>query len=107
MPKKSTGATKRRPAAKTKTTTKTKKRTTTRKKAAAPKMEAAPQRPRGGPLRVKQVRSGIGHAETYRRTLRALGLKHHQDEAVVPDNASVRGMLHKVRHLVRVGREEA
>jgi large subunit ribosomal protein L30 len=55
---------------------------------------------------VKQVRSGIGHAETYRRTLRALGLRHHQDEIAVPDTPSVRGMLRKVRHLIQV-REEA
>lgn len=57
-------------------------------------------------LRVKQVRSGIGHAATYRRTLRALGLRHHQHEIAVHDTPSVRGMLHKVRHLVQV-REEA
>jgi ribosomal protein L30 len=60
-----------------------------------------------GRLRVRQVRSGIGHAETYRRTLRALGLKHHQDETTVADNPSARGMLDKVRHLVRVTPEEA
>jgi large subunit ribosomal protein L30 len=56
-------------------------------------------------LRVKQVKSGIGHAETYRRTLRALGLRHHQHEIAVADNPSVRGMLFKVRHLVRVSEE--
>jgi large subunit ribosomal protein L30 len=56
---------------------------------------------------VKQVRSGIGHAETYRRTLRALGIRHHQQEIVVGDTPTVRGMLHKVRHLVRVTPEEA
>ena len=55
-----------------------------------------------GSLRVKQVRSGIGHARTFRRTLEALGLKHYQDEIVVVDNPSTRGMLHKVRHLVQV-----
>jgi large subunit ribosomal protein L30 len=60
-----------------------------------------------GKVRVRQIRSGIGHAETYRRTLRALGLKHHQDEVVLPDNASVRGMVFKVRHLIRVTSEEA
>jgi large subunit ribosomal protein L30 len=54
---------------------------------------------------VKQVKSGIGHAETYRRTLRALGLRHHQHEIIVNDTPSVRGMLHKVRHLVRVMEE--
>lgn len=56
----------------------------------------------GGSLRVKQVRSGIGHAQTYRRTLEALGLKHYQDEVVVADNPTMRGMLHKVQHLVKV-----
>jgi len=58
-------------------------------------------------LSVKQVRSGIGHAETYRRTLAALGLRHHQAVVVVPDNPSVRGMLTKVRHLVAVKTVEA
>jgi len=67
-----------------------------------------PKTAAGGPgLKIKQVRSGIGHAETYRRTLRALGLKHHQDEVVVPDNPSTRGMVFKVRHLVRVAPVEA
>jgi large subunit ribosomal protein L30 len=56
---------------------------------------------------VKQVKSGIGHAETYRLTLRALGLKHHQDEIVVSDNPSIRGMLTKVHHLVSVRPQEA
>jgi len=59
----------------------------------------------GQKLRVKQVKSGIGHADTYRRTLRAIGLRHHQHEIVVNDTPSVRGMLHKVRHLVRVMEE--
>jgi large subunit ribosomal protein L30 len=58
-------------------------------------------------LRVKQVRSGIGHAETYRRTLVALGLRHHQHEITVSDTHSTRGMLRKVWHLVAVRPEEA
>lgn len=56
----------------------------------------------GSKLKVTQVRSGIGHAARFKRTLRALGLKHHQDSVVVPDNPSVRGMLKKVEHLVTV-----
>jgi large subunit ribosomal protein L30 len=78
--------------------TKAKKRTTERTRTAAGG---------SGKVRVRQVRSGIGHAETYRRTLRALGLKHHQDEVVLPDNASVRGMVFKIRHLIEVTSEEA
>jgi len=53
-------------------------------------------------LTVKQVRSGIGHPETMRRTLRALGLRHHQQSVKVPNNSSMRGMLIKVRHLIEV-----
>ena len=61
------------------------------KKAAAPVM-----------LSVKQVRSGIGRAETMRRTLRSLGLRHHQHTVTVQDTPSIRGMLYKVRHLIEV-----
>jgi large subunit ribosomal protein L30 len=53
-------------------------------------------------LSIKQVKSGIGHAATYRRTLEALGLRHHQQTIVVNDTPSIRGMLFKVRHLIQV-----
>jgi large subunit ribosomal protein L30 len=53
-------------------------------------------------LSITQIRSAIGHPETMRRTLRALGLRHHQAVVKLPNNASVRGMLYKVRHLVDV-----
>ena len=53
-------------------------------------------------IRVTQVRSGIGHADTFRRTLQALGLFRHQQSVELPNNASVRGMIVKVRHLVKV-----
>ena len=53
-------------------------------------------------IRVKQIRSGIGHPDTLRRTLRALGLDRHQLTVELPNNASVRGMITKVRHLVEV-----
>jgi ribosomal protein L30 len=60
-----------------------------------------------GRLRVRQVRSDVRRAATLRLTLRALGIKHHQDEVVVTDNPAIRGMLHKVHHLVRVTPEES
>jgi large subunit ribosomal protein L30 len=53
-------------------------------------------------IKVTQIRSGIGHAATMRRTLSALGLQHHQMSVELPNNASVRGMIEKVRHLVEV-----
>jgi large subunit ribosomal protein L30 len=55
-----------------------------------------------GELRVLQVRSGIGRPAFERRTLEALGLKHHQDVVVKTDHPSIRGMLHQVRHLIEV-----
>jgi len=56
----------------------------------------------GGELRIRQVRSGIGRPAFERRTLEALGLKHHQDAVVQKDRPSLRGMLYQVRHLVEV-----
>jgi large subunit ribosomal protein L30 len=53
-------------------------------------------------LKVKQIRSGIGHPDRLRRTLLALGLNKHQVTVELPNNASIRGMLDKVRHLVSV-----
>jgi large subunit ribosomal protein L30 len=53
-------------------------------------------------LEVKQIRSAIGHPESMRRTLLALGLRRHQSVSRLPNNASIRGMLFKVRHLVDV-----
>ena len=55
-----------------------------------------------GRIRIKQVRSGVGKPDDQRKTLRALGLKHHQDLVVQPDNEAIRGMVFKVRHLVEV-----
>jgi len=56
----------------------------------------------GGRLKVKQVRSGSGRPALHRRTLQALGLRHHQDVIEVVDNPAIRGMLFQVRHLVEV-----
>ncbi len=57
-------------------------------------------------LSVKQIRSGIGQPETMRRTLKALGLRHHQQVVELQNTASVRGMLFKVRHLIEVAPAE-
>jgi large subunit ribosomal protein L30 len=55
-----------------------------------------------GKLHIKQVRSGIGKPQVQKATLEALGLKHHQDEVVHQDSASLRGQLKRVRHLLEV-----
>jgi large subunit ribosomal protein L30 len=53
-------------------------------------------------LRITYRKSAIGHAEDQKATIRALGLRRLQHTVVLPDNPQVRGMCHKVRHLVSV-----
>jgi large subunit ribosomal protein L30 len=58
--------------------------------------------PTSGKVRIEQVRSGIGKPAVMRRTLEAMGLRHHQDAVVKQDSTSLRGQIKKVRHLVKV-----
>lgn len=53
-------------------------------------------------LQVTQVKSTIGSIENHKRTVRALGLKRIRDSKSHEDTPQIRGMLRKVRHLVRV-----
>ena len=53
-------------------------------------------------LVVKQIKSVIGRPETQRRTLAALGLSRIGKSSELDDNASIRGMIAKVSHLVSV-----
>jgi len=56
-------------------------------------------------LRITWVKSGIGYAEVQKKTLKALGLRRLNQSVIHNDNASILGMLNKVKHLVKV--EEA
>ncbi len=53
-------------------------------------------------LRVTYVKSSIGYAHDQKATVRALGLRRLHQTVELPDTSSVRGMCHKVRHLVAV-----
>jgi large subunit ribosomal protein L30 len=53
-------------------------------------------------LRVTLLKSGIGYAEDQKKTLKALGLGRLNQSVVHEDSASLRGMIIKVRHLVKV-----
>ena len=55
-----------------------------------------------GKVRIRQVRSGIGHSWRMKATLEAIGLKHHQDEVIKQDSPALRGQLKQVRHLIEV-----
>jgi large subunit ribosomal protein L30 len=53
-------------------------------------------------LKITQTKSVIGSLGKHKRTVRALGLKRIRDSRVHGDTPQVRGMIHKVRHLVKV-----
>ena len=56
-------------------------------------------------IRVTLMKSGIGYADDQKKTLKALGLRRLNHSIIQTDSAPVRGMIHKVRHLVRVEEE--
>jgi large subunit ribosomal protein L30 len=53
-------------------------------------------------LSVTYRKSAIGYARDQKATIAALGLKRLHQTVEHEDNASIRGMVHKVRHLVSV-----
>jgi large subunit ribosomal protein L30 len=53
-------------------------------------------------LKVTQIRSVIGRPHPHRRVIVALGLRRHQMTVIHDDTPAIRGMLHKVRHLIKV-----
>ncbi|MHB9003165.1 MAG: 50S ribosomal protein L30 [Coriobacteriia bacterium] len=55
-----------------------------------------------GKLRITQVRSAIGLAKDQKATVRALGLKRMHHTVEQEDSPSIRGMVFKVKHLVKV-----
>lgn len=76
-------------------------------KKAAPKKEAAEKKPAakkksGGTLKVTQIGSPIGRHSSQRATLVGLGLNKMHRTRELEDTPAVRGMINKVKHLVRV-----
>ncbi len=53
-------------------------------------------------LCVTWIKSGIGYAEDQKRTIKALGLHRLNQSVTHDDSVSIRGMINKVRHLVKV-----
>ncbi|HJA71634.1 MAG TPA: 50S ribosomal protein L30 [Candidatus Lachnoclostridium stercoravium] len=53
-------------------------------------------------LKITLVKSPIGAIPKQRATVEALGLKKLYKTVEMPDNDAVRGMIQKVRHLVKV-----
>ncbi len=53
-------------------------------------------------IRIKWIRSAIGCPEKHKLVIRGLGLRKLQQVVVRPDTPSIRGMVAKVPHLVRI-----
>lgn len=53
-------------------------------------------------LTITWVKSGIGYSQDQKRTLKSLGFRKLNQSVVQEDSGSIRGMINKVRHLVKV-----
>jgi large subunit ribosomal protein L30 len=57
-------------------------------------------------LKLTYYRSAIGRSKDQKDTVRSLGFRRLNQTVEQPDNPSVRGMVYKVRHLVRIENED-
>ncbi len=71
-------------------------------KKVAPKKPAAKKKPSGKTIRVTQIGSPIGRQGKQRATLIGLGLNKMHRTRELEDTPSVRGMINKVSHLVKI-----
>jgi len=53
-------------------------------------------------LNITWVKSAIGYSKDQKRTLKALGFHRLNQSVTHNDSGSIRGMINKVRHLVKV-----
>ena len=57
-------------------------------------------------LRITYVKSSVGYRSDQKTTVRSLGLRKLGQSVDKPDTPDVRGMIHKVAHLVSVAEVE-
>ena len=53
-------------------------------------------------LYITWIKSGIGYSDDQKRTLKALGFRRLNQSITHQDSSSIRGMIKKVRHLIKV-----
>ena len=53
-------------------------------------------------MKVKQIKSKNGANHAQRETLRSLGLRRIGHTVEIKDTPQARGMVHRVRHLIKV-----
>ncbi len=57
-------------------------------------------------LKITWTKSAIGYAERQKATIQALGLRRLHHTVEHPDTPVIRGMIDKVKHLVRVEEQD-
>ena len=57
---------------------------------------------KGGTVKVTLVKSTISFKDNQERVVRGLGLRKLNSSVELKDTPAIRGMIHKVRHLVTV-----
>ncbi len=60
-----------------------------------------------GMLKVTLVRSMIGRPEKHRQVLRGMGLTRINKTVELEDTPAIRGMIHKVSHLMKAEEKKA
>jgi len=58
-------------------------------------------------LRITWVKSSIGYAGVQKRTLKALGFHRLNQTVTHNDCAPIRGMINRVKHLIKVEEESS
>ena len=53
-------------------------------------------------LKITQIKSPIGRERSQKLTLISLGLNKLNRQKIVEDNDSIKGMINKVKHLLKV-----
>ncbi|GAC1446531.1 MAG: 50S ribosomal protein L30 [Pyrinomonadaceae bacterium] len=60
------------------------------------------QKQQGGKIRIQYYRSSIGFSKTQKQVVRSVGLRKLNQIVERPDDASMRGVVAKVPHLLRI-----
>jgi large subunit ribosomal protein L30 len=64
--------------------------------------ESKQQQEGGGTIRIQYYRSAIGFPETQKEVVRSVGFTKLNQVVERPDTPSMRGMVQKVPHLIRI-----
>ena len=53
-------------------------------------------------IKITQIASGIGSTKIQKRTLKSLGFRKLNQSKTLQDTPSIRGMVKRVKHLVKI-----